>query len=516
MKKWTIRKRIIVMAALLCGLNVLIIAWSLTGLRSIQTKGQLVSHKSLPGVIQTSTMNYLPMINMVRLYRLLDDIDANERKAIEDAALEDTKKFRAADTLYESTLATDEERARYKELGIIHEKYLALRVKYLALVQTDRDAARKILTVDMVAALNEFSQATLAILDENARSGQAGGEELNNSVRTTSFSLLAVGAVSMVLGIGLTVIIIVGINRALRSVAASLNEAAVSVGNASSEVSSSSQSLAEGASTQAASLEETSASLEEISGQTRRNSENAENARTLSTEARVSTEKGSEEMAQMVAAMTDIRASSDNIAKIIKAIDEIAFQTNLLALNAAVEAARAGEAGAGFAVVAEEVRNLAQRATQAARDTAQKIEDSIAKSSNGVAISGRVAEGLKQITDKSRQVNALVVEIAESSKQQQQGIGQINTAVSNMDHVTQANAGHAEETASSAVELKSQATALLTAVAELTSLVGGHVEASKAPTTDAPAMDFTPQKANAPRFTSAARNPKRKAAAAAA
>lgn len=316
----------------------------------------------------------------------------------------------------------------------------------------------------------------------------------------------------------------------LRDMASQLGDNADNLSAAARELSINANRISHSTEQQSESASSMAAAVEEVTVSIAHVSDRADDAHAITTETGHLAAEGRQVIDNNVTEMGRISDTVGNAARVIEAagaqaeaissivavIRSVADQTNLLALNAAVEAARAGEAGAGFAVVAEEVRNLAQRATQAARDTAQKIEDSIAKSSNGVAISGRVAEGLKQITDKSRQVNALVVEIAESSKQQQQGIGQINTAVSNMDHVTQANAGHAEETASSAVELKSQATALLTAVAELTSLVGGHVEASKAPTTDAPAMDFTPQKANAPRFTSAARNPKRKAAAAAA
>jgi methyl-accepting chemotaxis protein len=242
---------------------------------------------------------------------------------------------------------------------------------------------------------------------------------------------------------------------------------------AASEVSSSGKNLADGANQQAAALEETSATLEEISSMTKRNSEHAQNAKELSAQTRVAAESGTSRMGEMRQAVDQIKASSDNIAKIVKSIDEIAFQTNILALNAAVEAARAGEAGAGFAVVAEEVRALAQRSAQAARETAEKIEDSIHKSEQGVQLSASVAESFEDIVAKARKMDALVGEIANASNEQSQGISQVSTAISQMDRVTQANAATAEESASAAEELNRQAQAVRESVGSLHVMVGG-------------------------------------------
>lgn len=259
--------------------------------------------------------------------------------------------------------------------------------------------------------------------------------------------------------------------RPLRASISALREASDHTASASGQIASASQTLADGASAQAASLEETSASLEEMSGMTHRNADSAASAKALANQTRTAAEAGSADVREMTAAMDAIKQSSDNIAKIVGTIENIAFQTNILALNAAVEAARAGDAGLGFAVVADEVRTLAQRSAQAAKETATRIEDSIAKSTHGVAISAKVAQQLTEIVDKVRSVDNLVAEIATASREQTQGIEQINRAVGDVDRVTQSNAASAEESASASQVLGRQATALRDLVADLQNLV---------------------------------------------
>lgn len=275
------------------------------------------------------------------------------------------------------------------------------------------------------------------------------------------------------------------INRSLRHIVTSLDEGAEQVASAAGQVSASSQSLAEGASEQAASLEETSASLEEVASMTKRNADGAQRAKALSTQTRCAADVGAADMEAMRAAMDEIKTSSNDISKIIKSIDEIAFQTNILALNAAVEAARAGEAGMGFAVVAEEVRNLAQRSAQSAQETASKIQDAIAKSDHGVHISGKVAQSLAEIVAKAREVDSLVGEIATASTEQTQGIDQVNLAVGQMDKVTQSNAGSAEETAAASEELSSQSVAMRENVVSLLLLIGGRTNSQRSTSTGA-------------------------------
>ena len=243
----------------------------------------------------------------------------------------------------------------------------------------------------------------------------------------------------------------------LEKALAQVSDSTGQVSSASQQIASGSQNLAQGANEQASSLEEVSASLEEMASMTRQNADNALAAKNLANEADGNTRTGLDAMGKMSSAINKIKESSDQTAKIVKTIDEIAMQTNLLALNAAVEAARAGEAGRGFAVVAEEVRNLAQRSAQAAKNTADMIAESVRNAGDGVAIVDSVAVSLDKIAGSIRKVNDLIGEIAAASKEQSQGIKEVNEAVVQMDKVTQQNAANAEESASSSEELSSQA-----------------------------------------------------------
>lgn len=206
---------------------------------------------------------------------------------------------------------------------------------------------------------------------------------------------------------------------------------------------------------------------------TRRNADSAQAAKQSTSLARGSADEGARRVRAMQESMQAIKVASEDITKILKTIDEIAFQTNLLALNAAVEAARAGESGAGFAVVAGEVRALAGRSAQAAKETASRINDSVSKSQQGVQISAEVGQSFDEIQGKVLQLEQLVNEIATASTEQSQGITQVSTAVTQMDQVTQANAGGAEETAAAAEELNGQSYLLQETVAQLQALLDG-------------------------------------------
>ncbi|MBN1123745.1 MAG: methyl-accepting chemotaxis protein [Sedimentisphaerales bacterium] len=295
---------------------------------------------------------------------------------------------------------------------------------------------------------------------------------VNEVGRATNWILGVVGGVSF---FGTTLIwffVAGGLTSRLGRIVTQLREGSQMVSSSSGQVSAASQSLAEGATEQAAGLEETSSSLEEMASMTKQNADNAQQANTLSDEAKNAAHTGAQAMEKMNQAIVEIRKSSDETAKIIKVIDEIAFQTNLLALNAAVEAARAGEAGKGFAVVAEEVRNLAMRSAEAAKNTSEMIEESVKNAQNGVDIAEEVAKALNEIVDGIGKTSDLVGEIAAASQEQAQGIDQVNTAVSQMDKITQQNAANAEESASASAEMNTLADSMQRIVDDLVMIVG--------------------------------------------
>ncbi|HVU15752.1 MAG TPA: methyl-accepting chemotaxis protein [Candidatus Didemnitutus sp.] len=335
-----------------------------------------------------------------------------------------------------------------------------------AMKTLDGDVARNYAGIEAaLTALTRF------VFDLSNRNGEATQSILARNLRTTLLLSAAIAGVAL-LSVGLVQVLSRRISRDLQRTSSTLARVAGEMFAKANGFSATSTQLADGASQQAASLEETSASLEELAGMTQRNAEAARDTKQIAGQTRQAVENGSSGMQRMTVAMEGIKASSAEIAKIIKTIDEIAFQTNILALNAAVEAARAGEAGAGFAVVAEEVRALAQRSATAAKETAEKIEVALAKSNEGASVSGEVAVMLTQIVDQVRRMDTLVGEIATASNEQSQGIQQITKAMSEMDKVTQSNAAGAEESASAAQELSSQSTELRESVEELNAFTG--------------------------------------------
>ena len=328
-------------------------------------------------------------------------------------------------------------------------------------------------------------KAERAALEKEAAQAEAGTRELIEA--TTRETQQGIRNVILLVGastLGVFALVFIGaflftrrtITRPVNRMIEGLTDSADQVASASGQISTASQSLAEGASEQAASIEETSSSLEEMASMTRQNADHSSQADQIMRETRDTVEAANRSMSELIASMEAISRSSDETSKIVKTIDEIAFQTNLLALNAAVEAARAGEAGAGFAVVADEVRNLAMRAAEAARNTAELIDDTTVKVQEGSGLVSRTNEAFEQVSTGSDKVANFLSEISAASGEQAEGIDQVNKAVSEMDKVVQENASRAEESAAAAEEMNAQSEQLKGITRELETLVKGSNE----------------------------------------
>ncbi|MBI4777119.1 MAG: chemotaxis protein [Deltaproteobacteria bacterium] len=325
--------------------------------------------------------------------------------------------------------------------------------------------------------LNQSASEVGSMLDRIADTSKTESEEAVQSLTGTQRSTFAKGMTVFLIAVLVIIpsifLISKGITKVLRNISSEMAEGANQVTSASGQVSSASQTLASGSSEQAASIEETSSSLEEMASMTKQNAEHAGKADALMKDTNRVVGEANESMRALTDSMNAISEASSETQKIVKTIDEIAFQTNLLALNAAVEAARAGEAGSGFAVVAGEVRNLAMRAAEAAKNTAQLIEKTVKKVNDGSIFVQKANEAFTRVIDSSSKVGEILTEIAAASTEQAQGIEQINKAVAEMDRVVQQNVASAEESASASEELNRQAKSMKEFVDDLMALVGG-------------------------------------------
>jgi methyl-accepting chemotaxis protein len=482
MNNWTIKKRIVCGFAVILVLVAALAIASFVLLRKARMEADFMNTDALPGTVAMADIRTEVGDMQIVVLRTLMAKTPEERKKWEEAA--DNLRVELGKDLaeYEKTIHLDEDRVMFKEVAAARERYIAARASLFDLCNAGKNDEALALNVSAVRpAYDAYSQLVDKMLKWNMDNAVNSSARADVAVSQANLITGSVSIAVIVLGVLSGWIIVRGLSRVLGHVAASLSEGSQQVSAASTQVSASSQSLAQGASEQAASLEESSASLEEMAAMTKRNAENARRANELARDTRASADKGVADMQQMTAAIQAIKSSSDDIAKIIQTIDEIAFQTNILALNAAVEAARAGEAGMGFAVVADEVRNLAQRSATAAKETTAKIEGAISRTAQGVEMSGTIGQTLNEILTKARQLDELAAEVSSASQEQTQGISQVSTAVSQMDKVTQSNAASAEESAAAAEELNSQAGVLKEVVEDLRKLVGGIPTQDTAP-----------------------------------
>ncbi len=441
-------------------------------------------------------------LDVVQVQQWLTDISATgaaeglddgfeEAEASAGAFLEGLKQFRE---MYQR----ENDDAGLRQLADLEQKFAAYhgmgKRMATAYIDEGREAGNKSMgefdayATAMTEAIEPFVKQQLDELDQSMSGIVARSTRLRMGALLAGLAALVFsGLTAWLVTWSITRSVIKPINRIISS----LTEGADQVNDAAGQVSSAAQGLAEGASEQASSLEETSAALEQMAAMTRANTENAKRASELSDQARSAAQNGDQAMTKLNVAMTAINESSGQISKIIKVIEEIAFQTNLLALNAAVEAARAGEHGKGFAVVADEVRNLAQRAAQAARETTSLIEQSVANARGGAQVAGQVGQALGTIVNDVTRVADLINGISKASDEQSQGVDQINTAVTQLDKVTQQNASGAEESASAAEQLAAQAANVKGIVDELSALVSGSRSGQGRAGNKAPRATFT-------------------------
>ena len=324
---------------------------------------------------------------------------------------------------------------------------------------------------------NPTRREETAIISQVVLSGESmldqAAVDAKNHYSAAWWTLSLVSGIGLLVGLVMSVISVSRINGALERAISELTGRSADVERIAGQLADGSESLAQGATEQAASLEETSSALEEMSSMTRQNADNANKTQETAANSLRQIASGADTVRAVTRAMAEISDSSEKISNIIKTIEEIAFQTNLLALNAAVEAARAGEAGKGFAVVADEVRNLAQRSAQAAKDTSELIVGTVERVRNGSDNVAMLSRAFQEIESESQNVGRLVTEISAATNEQAQGVDQVNTAVAQMDKVTQTNAATAQESASSASELSEQSANLNALVNDLAGLVYG-------------------------------------------
>ncbi len=471
---WTLSRRIALGFTLVVAVTSCIGLLSLNRIQQIDAEARVLTERELPSITVLGRIQSTIKGNYINCCQHIETTDAKVRVAIDAEMKQKTDQLTGFYKEIEVLLGDDETKAQYEAIKAARAAYRDAREKVLVLSRASKtEEARKANFENLYPVYLNYISKLEAQADLNRLRADNAGKQAQDVIKDARLIVLIGNVVALVFAAFLGWIITHRINRVIGAVSSELEDASNQVSSASGLVNNSSQTLAHGSSEQAASLEETSASLEEISSMTQRNAASAQSAKDLSNQTRQAAEQGAGDVNAMTKAMDAIKDSSSNIAKIIKTIDEIAFQTNILALNAAVEAARAGEAGAGFAVVAEEVRALAQRSAQAAKETAANIEDSITKSGHGVEISAKVASSLQEIVGKAREVDLLIGEIAVGSGEQANGIRHVLEAVTKIDSVTQGNAASAEEAAAAAEELNAQALTLAGLMERLHALVAG-------------------------------------------
>lgn len=433
---------------------------------------RLVSVDSFPGLYLTGEINTIQARFQVLILTHIASSDAKHMAEVESKLTELDTLFKQRMKEYEATIQIQNDRDMFMKAAAAYDSIVTDWVK----VREYSRKSQNVKAFDMFRSQLEPKFAELNggvndLIEFNHDQGNqyaATAAKTAQSARVWIWSLLMT---SMLAGGVLAFLFVRSITAVLKQVVTQLSEGSEHVAAAAGEIASAAQAMAQSTSEQSASLEQTSASAEQMSSMTQRNADNSKQSASLVALVDRSVGEANRTLEEMVGSMKEIGESSSKISRIIKVIDEIAFQTNILALNAAVEAARAGEAGMGFSVVADEVRNLAQRSAQAAKDTASLIEESIVRSGEGSAKLDRVAASILSITESANKVRVLVDEVNLGSQEQAGGVSQIAKNILAMQSTTQRSAAQAEESAAAGEELASQAESMKESVRHLSGLV---------------------------------------------
>ncbi|MBN1592875.1 MAG: hypothetical protein JW941_06460 [Candidatus Coatesbacteria bacterium] len=357
------------------------------------------------------------------------------------------------------------------------DKLKEMEVSFSSLIDSNKREVESVIDSESGKVTRKMQDMIRELDSKNVTAAKAIGDTMNKSCDTikskTKQISAGVGGASIAAVFVILFLVVTKISKRINHLVSDLHVSARDVATSSGQISSTSESLAEWASQQASSIEETSASLEEMSAMTKQNAQDAVEVNSLMKKARTIIGNANCSMQQLTSSMKDISAASEKTQKIVKTIDEIAFQTNLLALNAAVEAARAGEAGAGFSVVANEVRNLAGRAAGAARSTAELIEGTVRLVNDGSSIVERTNKEFSEVETSTIDVGELIDSISRGSNENAQGIQQLTDTAAEMDKVTQKTAASAEESAAASLDMFSQTEQMRKVVDELVALVSG-------------------------------------------
>ena len=470
----TLGRKIVGGATLAAGLTLIVGSVGFWAVRQTSRRNEALVH----GTMRKTVL-------LAEISRGYEGMVARESEVLLESILQNrTRMEQSHRDLEETAKIAEQNLGNIKELLVTEEGrrlHDQLAANVAAVKEADASMWQKASGQDSQAAMDYFRQKMQPTVVAGAKIAKQlldsqqklADQEADESLAETARGLWTIGLLVLAaLGIVLAVIRVTYLALAeLRGMVGQMDQASGQVASAANQIASASQALARGASSQAASLEETSASGEEISSMARRNTENTHGAASTMAKSADGFDRAGRLLDELVAAMGEIKGSSDKISKIIKVIDEIAFQTNILALNAAVEAARAGEAGMGFAVVADEVRNLAQRCAAAAKDTSDLIEESILKAGEGKSRTDSVAQAIRSITGEMAQAKTLVDEVNLSSQEQTRGIEQVGKAIVDMEKETQRTAASAEECASASEELSAQSAAMKEIVGKLRHLM---------------------------------------------